>query len=267
MLRRPVVAGRFYSGSAAALKAEVEKYIKPCEAKKKVLGVVSPHAGYVYSGPVAGDLFSQIVVPGTAVILAPNHTGVGADFALWSSGHWRTPLGDVEVDEELADRLYTSCDLLEEDADAHHGEHSAEVQVPFLQYFNPGVRIVGIVIRSHKLDELKELGQRLADGVKALRPDALIVASSDMTHYEPVAAAKQKDDLAIHKILGLDEDGLWHTVMKHRISMCGFAPTVAMLAACKALGAKKATLTKYQTSGDVSGDYDAVVGYAGVVVQ
>jgi len=267
MIRAPAVAGQFYPGSESALRAEIERYMPPSEDKQHALGIVSPHAGYVYSGPVAGAVFSQIEPPETAVVLAPNHTGMGRPFALWERGQWETPLGIVEIDFDLAQVIRTETGVAVDDQLAHQNEHSAEVQVPFLQALNPRVRIVPMVISSHSVNDLQAFGQGIARAIQSTRPGALVVASTDMTHYEPHDTAEQKDRLAIDQILALDEAGLMNTVASNRISMCGVGPTAAAIACCKQLGATKATLVKYQTSGDTSGDYSRVVGYAGVILQ
>jgi len=267
MIRIPSVAGQFYPGSERALRAEVEKYMPSGDGKERALGVVSPHAGYVYSGGVAGAVFSRIEPHETAVILAPNHTGLGRPFALWERGQWETPLGLVDIDVDLTQVIRTETGIAIDDQLAHQHEHSAEVQVPFLQALNPNVRIAPMVISSHNLDDLQALGEGIARAIQSTRPGALVVASTDMTHYEPQEDAERKDRLAIDQIVALDEVGLLNTVASNRISMCGVGPTVAMIACCKQLGATKATLVKYQTSGDVSGDYTRVVGYAGLLVQ
>lgn len=267
MIRRPAVAGSFYSGDTAQLRGNIEDYIiKTCK-KHPVLGIVSPHAGYLYSGLVAGNLYSRIKIPDTVVILAPNHTGYGATYSIWPDGMWRTPLGDVEVDEKVVDELAHVCPLVEKDQEAHLYEHAAEVQIPFIQYFNPNVKIVVMVISAGNIADLKNIGKCLSQVLQKLRPDALVVASSDMTHYESQASASRKDRIAIDEILSLDEDALYRKVSDMHITMCGIYPTIAMLVCSKERGAKKAELVRYQTSGDVSGDYDKVVGYAGIVVS
>ncbi len=267
MIRQPAVAGSFYSGNASQLKTDIEGLIiKDCE-KQAALGVVSPHAGYMYSGRVAGNLYSRIVVPDTVVILAPNHTGYGAPYSLWPAGTWRTPLGDVEVDEEVVDGLARECSLVEKDQDAHLDEHAAEVQLPFVQYFNARARIAVMVISSQNIADLKDIGKGLSRVLQKLRPNALVVASSDMTHYESQAMVNKKDKAAIEEVLSLNEDNLYNKVCSMRITMCGIFPTIAMLVCSKERGAKKAELVRYETSGDVSGDYSRVVGYAGIMIQ
>lgn len=268
-IRQSVVAGSFYPGTKHQLEETLKKLIPgiPDNAKYAAKGVVSPHAGYIYSGGVAGSVFAHIVIPEIAVILAPNHTGMGESFALWPDGKWLTPLGTAEIDEELTRLIKESSPLVKEDTLAHLREHSAEVQLPFLQYLNRGIKVVVIVIGSTNLRELKSFGKSLGEVLRTYPKSNLVIASSDMTHYEPHEIAQEKDKKAIAKILVLDPDGLYETVYEHDISMCGFAPTIAMLSACKALGAQSAKLVKYQTSGDTSGDYSQVVGYAGITVS
>lgn len=267
-IRQPAVAGSFYPGTKQQLETELNKLIKriPDKEKHTAKGIVSPHAGYAYSGGVAGAIFSRIVIPETAIILAPNHTGRGEPFALWPKGKWITPINTTEIDESLTRLIRDASNLVKDDTSAHMQEHSAEVQLPFLQYLNPEIKIVVMVISSNHLEQLKSFGKSLGEVLLTYPKTNLIIASSDMTHYESHQSAEEKDKKAIAKILALDPDGLYETIHKHNITMCGYAPTIAMLAACKILGAQKAELIKYQTSGETSGDYSQVVGYAGIVV-
>lgn len=267
MIRKPVVAGQFYPCDAKELKSQLNDLIKKDCEKSDVLGVVSPHAGYIYSGRVAGSLFSHINVPETVVILTPNHTGLGASYSIWPDGYWETPLGNTQVDEALVNELTASCHLLTRDYDAHIREHSGEVILPFLQHINPAIKIVVIVIGSANLKELKELGESIAKVLGNSRPNALVVASSDMTHMESEKSANLKDKMAIKEIAALNEDGLYKKVKDMHITMCGVYPTISMLACSKKRGAGSSHLVKYETSGKTSGDYSSVVGYAGVIVR
>ncbi len=235
--------------------------------RMKAKGVVSPHAGYVYSGQVAGAVFSRVEVTDTAIVLAPAHQHATAAFALWTEGAWVTPLGSVPTDEVLSKKLLKEVADLREDYYAHVAEHSGEVQVPFLQYVNPKVKIVSIVIATRDLNGLKRFGADMAKALKGLDPQPLLVASSDMTHYESEQAARKKDKLAIDEVLSLDVDALWTKVMSTPISMCGMATTVSMLECALGLGATKAELVMYETSAKTSGDYNRVVGYAGIIVS
>lgn len=267
MIRQPAVAGSFYNSNAVQLKKDIESFvIEDCE-KQKVLGIISPHAGYVYSGRVAGNLYSRIKIPDTVVILAPNHTGYGVPYSIWPGGSWRTPLGDVAVDEELIEELVRACDLLEKDKEAHLYEHAAEVQIPFIQYFNTYIKIVVVVISSGNIENLKHIGKSLSQVLQKLRPDTLVVASSDMTHYESQVSANRKDRIAINEILALNEDTLYSKVHSMHITMCGIYPAFIMLTCSKRRRAKKAELVRYETSGDITGNYDHVVGYAGIMVN
>lgn len=267
MIRRAAVAGTFYPGAEAALRDAIAQFVSEDAQPEACLGCVAPHAGYVYSGRVAAEVYSRIRIPSTAVILSPNHRGPLVNFSLWPDGRWETPLGSAVVDADLGRAILDACPMLSTDTAPHKFEHAAEVQVPFVQYFAPETRIVPIMISCRRLDQLKEFGQGLAEAVKACSGDALVIASSDMTHQEPHEIAKKKDRLAIERILALDEDGLFETVIGGGITMCGIFPTVAMLACTKALGASSAELALYQTSGDASGDYTSVVGYAGLLVK
>lgn len=267
MIRQPAVAGSFYSGDAVQLKSNIEDFVVRDCHKQAVFGIVSPHAGYMYSGRVAGNLYSRIKVPDTVVILAPNHTGCGVRYSVWPSGLWRTPLGDVKVDEEVVNELVHVCNFVEKDQEAHLYEHAAEVQIPFIQYFNPQSKIVVMVISSRDIVDLKTIGKHLSHVLKRLRPDALVVASSDMTHHESQSSANRKDKIAIDEILALNEDTLYSKVHSMHITMCGIYPTVIMLVCSKERGAKQGELVRYETSGDITGDYDQVVGYAGIMIN
>jgi len=296
MLRRAAVAGRFYQGTAEALKSQVAGYLIPDADKVRALGILSPHAGLMYSGSVAGAVYSSIELPRTIVLIGPNHTGLGEAVSLMASGHWETPLGRVAIDEALAASILSKSLLIHEDSLAHLREHSLEVQLPFIQYFCPEASIVPIQMLDTRLETCIEVGRAIGEAIKGRSQESgvssqesvvrsqggtqelirnlqseirnvLIVASSDMSHYEPAATAKEKDFKAIHRVLELDPAGLYRTVKEYGITMCGFGPAVAMLTACKLLGATSAELIKYSNSGDVSGDYGQVVGYAGIVVR
>jgi len=266
MVRNPVVAGQFYPGSAAELRAMIEMMVDDKAAKQEVVGLVSPHAGYIYSGPVAGAVISRVKFKDTFVIMGPNHTGMGQPLSIMTKGVWKTPLGEVEVDAELAQRILKASSHLTEDHIAHQFEHSIEVQLPFLQYFKPDIKIVPISLAYARSELYKQIGQGIAQAVKDSGKEVVIMASSDMTHYEPQDSAQHKDTQAIEAILELNEDELLRRVEELNISMCGYAPTVSLIAATKELGATGAELVKYQTSGDTTGDYSAVVGYAGIII-
>jgi hypothetical protein len=228
--------------------------------------VIAPHAGYVYSGPVAGAVYARVDVPASVVILCPNHTGRGSRAALDPSAAWRTPLGEVPLDRELADAIRELAPSIEEDAEAHRGEHSLELQIPFLQVRRPDVRLVPISIGARDLDLCREIGEAVAQaaGSKPERP--LVVASSDMNHFESRRIGRAKDDRALARVEALDPEGLFRTVFSEDISMCGVLPSTALLFAARALGARSADVVARRDSGDETGDASSVVGYAGVVV-
>jgi len=267
MKRNAAVAGQFYYGETARLRQQVEQFIVRDTGKESVIGVVSPHAGLVYSGHVAGALFSSIKFPKTFVMLGPNHTGIGPSVSLMDDGEWEIPTATFGIDRKLASRIAMNSAKVSRDAKAHIFEHSLEVQLPFLAAFSPEVKIVPIALLSATLDDCLELGGAIAKAVKEVDYPVVILASSDMSHYLPDKQARFKDNKAIDRILDLDPQGLYETVLKERISMCGYLPTTVMLAASKLLGADSAKLVKYATSGEVSGDYDSVVGYAGIIVK
>ena len=267
MKRKPAVSGQFYPSSPSGLTEQVRGYINQDAVKEDIIGVVSPHAGLMYSGAVAGAVFSRIKFPHTFILIGPNHTGFGSPVSIVSSGEWQMPTGELKINEGLARKLKKKSDIIEENPLAHAMEHSLEVQLPFILYYSSDVKIVPVVMMGESLDTCRITGEAVADAIKESEDSVAIVASSDMSHYVTDSAARSKDKKAIDKILDLDPDGLYNTVRKEGISMCGFMPVTTMLFAAKKLGARKAELVKYMTSGEVSGDYDYVVGYAGLIVK
>jgi AmmeMemoRadiSam system protein B len=267
-IRKPIVAGQFYPSSAQDIKKQLRSFISADSPRKDAIACVLPHAGYIYSGRVAAETVSRLNLKEKIVLLGPNHTGYGQPYSVMTQGAWQTPMGEIEIDTALAERILQRSKFLKEDALAQAYEHSLEVELPILQYFKSDFKIVPITILSDDPVILKEIGRAIADAVKELDCQAatLIIASSDMTHYEPAAYARKKDEQAIKAILGLNENELAAKVQELNITMCGWAPVIAMLAAAKQLGASKAELIKYQTSGDITGDQDSVVGYAGMVI-
>ncbi len=265
MKRKAYVAGQFYPGDEELLRRTIEQVSGPRGVQKKAIAVVSPHAGYVYSGPVAGAVFSSTILPGTVVIIGPGHSEIGSLFAIQAKGSWLTPLGESPIEADLASRLMKRCALIEEDEQAHLWEHSLEVQLPFIQYFRKDAAIVPICV-SHEAGygELETLGRALTEAIRESGQETLIVASTDMSHYVSQKTAEKKDMMAIRRILALDAAGLFETVTEERISMCGFQPTAAAIVAAVGLGASGAELVRYQTSGETSGDFAQVVGYAGI---
>ncbi len=266
-IRPAVVAGRFYPRDPQTLLAEVRSYLTPNGQAMPAVGCVTPHAGHMYSGHVAGAVFSAIALPPHCIILCPNHTGRGNPLAITSQGAWRTPLGMAPIDSALAAALRKNFRLLSEDSEAHRSEHAIEVELPFLQALRPDFDFVPIALGTAQFEILEALGEAVAETVKAQSEPVLLIASSDMNHYENDSITRIKDQKAIERILALDARGLFDVVIKEDISMCGFGPTVVMLTAAKCLRASSVELIKYATSGDVSADRDMVVGYAGIVVR
>lgn len=276
-IRHPSQAGAFYAGTAESLRRQIEecflhslgpgKIPKVAEAGvRRIVGLVCPHAGYMYSGPVAAHAYYSLALdgkPDVVILLGPNHTGYGSALAVMNEGFWRTPLGDVEVDGETANRIVKESRIVDVDDSAHRHEHSIEVQLPFLQYlFGSKFKIVPICFLMQDLHSTIEVGRAVA---KALtEKNAVIIASSDMSHYEPQKSAEKKDRLALQAVEAMDERKFYSIIEEHRITACGYGPIVALITAAKALGAKEAKLLCYRTSGDVIGDYSAVVGYAAV---
>lgn len=267
MIRNPIVAGQFYPANTKELKKQIEGFIQKEARKEDVLGVISPHAGYMFSGSVAGAVYSRIKLPDKVVILCPNHTGDGAPFAIITEGVWATPLGEIKIASSLGKNILANSKDLEEDTSAHASEHSIEVQLPFLQYLNPKISFVPICLASANYSCYEDIALAINNAIKKSGEKVLIIASSDMTHYESHDIANEKDREAIDAILELDEKLLLKRIEDSNISMCGFVPATVMLIACKELGAKSAELVKYQTSGDASGDYSEVVGYAGLIIK
>lgn len=263
--RKPAVAGTFYSGTEH-LHDQVKRLLPQGVRRQHVVGAVAPHAGYMYSGRVAGVVYAQIEPPATVVILGPNHTGRGADAAIMTEGVWVTPLGETSIDVALARAILGASHTLAEDALAHRDEHSIEVQLPFVQVLMPEAQLVPICLMRPSLTVCQDVGRAVADGVRQTGRTTVVVASTDMSHYVSRAVAERKDRLAIAAMEALDPEGLFAIVRNEQISMCGFHPTAAAMVAAKALGATRGHLVRYATSGDVSGDDARVVGYAGLLL-
>jgi AmmeMemoRadiSam system protein B len=267
MMRRPAVSGQFYYSNAARLKKQVEQHIIEDAPKERVIGIVSPHAGLMYSGHVAGAVYSSIKFPDTFILIGPNHTGLGSDVSIMSSGQWEIPTGVFAIDEKLGKTIIEKTPYVSDDIQAHMFEHSLEVQLPFISYFSDSVKIVPVTVITASLQMCKDIGEGIASAVKEIGYDVVIAASSDMSHYVHDSTARKLDSMVIQELLGLNPEGLYNIVKKERISMCGYMPVTVMLYAAKALGAKEAALVKYATSGDISGDYEQVVGYAGIIIK
>ncbi|MEM7828172.1 MAG: AmmeMemoRadiSam system protein B [Candidatus Aenigmatarchaeota archaeon] len=269
MIRKPAVAGYFYPDNENVLKKTISSFVEKNSIKQEVKGIVVPHAGYMYSGKVAASVYSQIIIPDDIILISPNHTGMGARGALMASGEWKIPGGSFKINSELAEMILANTSLLVDDHVAHLKEHSLEVQLPFIHYFRQSTEthIIPITLMYFDYRSCEEIGKAIARAVKDWGEKILIVASTDMSHYESQRVAEEKDRLAVERILAIDPQGLHRTVEKYDISMCGVISTTVALVACQELGAKEAELIKYSTSGDVTGDYRSVVGYAGLIIK
>jgi AmmeMemoRadiSam system protein B len=276
-IRHPAVAGSWYSGSPKGLRTQIEELFThrqgpgslPPTVKngpRNLVGLVVPHAGYMASGPVAAHAYYNLAkdgIPDIIVIFGPNHTGRGSALSIMKEGFWRTPLGEVEIDTETADRILQISQIIDVDDMAHTYEHSIELQLPFLQYlYGSEFKFVPVCFMMQDLESSREVGKAVAEALKGR--NALVIASTDMTHYEPQERAEKKDKIAIDAALKMDETQYYHVVEAYGISTCGYGPTIAVITAAKELGAKKANLLCYKTSGDILGDRSAVVGYASI---
>jgi AmmeMemoRadiSam system protein B len=267
MLRSPAVAGRFYAANPERLRSQVEQFVEKDQPRQPARALVCPHAGLVYSGSVAGAVYSRTQLPDTILLIGPNHTGLGPPVSVYDEEDWSMPNGTVSIDRRLAASLLERCPLAESDTEAHRFEHCIEVQLPFLQYFRPDVSIVPVIMMSIQLGTCRQLGEAMAAAILETGRPVLLIASTDMSHYEPDGVARNKDRQAIDEILSMDPVGLHRVIREKEISMCGFAPTVATLFAALRLGATQATLIKYMTSAETGGDNNRVVGYAGLQIN
>ena len=268
MTRMPAVADRFYPADPERLRRQVEQ-LMPVVAeadKQSALAVVMPHAGYVYSGATAGATLARVQVPETVLILGPNHHGRGQALALGRED-WQMPLGTVPIDQTLAEAILCSSSLIVADEEAHHLEHSLEVQLPFLQLAQPRLRMVPLVVSQLSFADCQQVARELAVAIGSLRRPVLLVASTDMSHYESRQQASRKDQLALDRLLAMDAQGLYATVLGQRISMCGIMPTTIALLTAIELGANRTELVRYTDSGEASGDTSQVVGYAGLIIS
>jgi len=276
-VRSPAFAGSWYAGTLDRLRSQIEEAFThrlgpgslPTVVKdgpRSLVGLVCPHAGYIYSGPVAAHGYYQLAKdgkPDVIVIFSPNHSGRGSALAVMREGVWRTPLGDVEIDAEIADKILQGSQIIDVDEVAHAYEHSIELQLPFLQYlYGSGFKFVPITFMMQDLESSREVGKATARALSG--KNALVIASTDMSHYEPQERAEKKDKMAIDAAIKMDEEQYYLTIESHAISSCGYGPTIAAITASKELGARKAKLLCYRTSGDVTRDYSGVVGYASI---
>ena len=267
MIRKAAVAGSFYAGTPDRLRLQVEDLLPRGAVREPAVAVVAPHAGYMYSGRVAGAVYSRVEFRDTCVILGPNHTGLGAGAAIMTYGQWETPLGRVPIAGDLAKTILAHSSVLEEDHLGHLREHSIEVQLPFLQYFERPFSFVPISLFSHEYAVCQNVGQAVATAVGRAGRRVLLVASTDMSHYISREEASRQDRKAIDAILALDPEKLHQVVRREGISMCGFHATVATLIAAKGLGAVRAELVMYTDSGEVTRSTEEVVAYAGLIIR
>ena len=266
MQRQPAVAGQFYPHSSDQLRRDLAGYIPDMIARNRAIGIIAPHAGYLYSGAIAGKVYASVEIPQSVLILGPNHRGAGAGAALYPDGSWQTPLGEVPVNSRLNRLLLEKVPYLPSDPVAHEYEHSLEVQVPFLQVLRPDATISALCLGHGDYAAVRALGEGIAEALRTYGEPVLMVASSDMTHYESAASARLKDEVALQRVIEFDPEGLLQVCRRERITMCGVVPAAVMLVAASLLGGSRAELIAYGTSGDVTGDNRQVVGYAGVSV-
>jgi MEMO1 family protein len=267
MIREPVVSGQFYPSSPEELKAMIRGMVEEKVTKEDVIGYYAPHAGYIYSGPVVGATISRVNLRDTFVIMGPSHTGMGAPFSIMTEGTWRTPLGDVEIDAELAKDILSNSSYLKEDRSAHLQEHSIEVQLPFIQYFKTDIKFVPIILSHTNASVYRSIGRAIAKAIKDSGKEVVIAASGDMNHYESQKITHTKDRQAIESILKLEAGELLERVREFNISMCGYGTAACLIYAAKEFGSVRTELVKYQTSGDITRDYSSVVGYAGILFK
>ena len=268
MTREAAVSGKFYPGARGELESLLGQMLAGGTGEKqKAIGVICPHAGYMFSGRVAGAVYSGVQIPRKVILIGPNHTGLGPQFSIMTEGEWEVPNGVLPVDEELAARVAGHVPFFTSDETAHAYEHSIEVQLPFIAHLRPDARIVPIVMTPALIDYLRKAAEGVARTVEDAGGGALIIASSDMSHYVPEETAREKDGRAIKHILDLDPAGLYAEAIDDKVSMCGLPAVVTTLYAAILLGASQASLAAYATSGDVTGDRSQVVGYAGIVIR
>lgn len=267
MLRHPAVAGQFYPANPRELSNLVHQCLQQESPvpKERVKGCLVPHAGYAYSGRVAGAVFARIEVPPKVIVLGVRHFPRGENAAILSDGAWRTPLGDLPIDSQLAQACKEQCPILKEDAIAHAQEHSLEVQLPFLQVLQPAAKFVPIALGTISFEELERIGEAIARVIASSQEEILLLATSDLNHYEDEQTTQRKDASAIARLEAMDPRGLYDTCRKESISMCGLGPAVAAVVAFRSLGVLRAQTVMHATSAAVSGDYRRVVGYAGLI--
>lgn len=279
MIRKPAVAGLFYESDPASLKERIEwcfqhslgpGKLPKIGSQRIIKGAVAPHAGYVYSGPVAAHSYYKIIedgFPETFIILCPNHTGMGSGVSISPEGEWITPLGTVQIDEEFAEELVINSGIIDADFTAHSQEHSCEVHIPFLQYFKQDFKIIPISMWMQDLETAQEIANSIIETTNALKRDVVIIASTDFTHYQPASIASTNDSQVLDAISKMDETLMYQRVADLGVTMCGYGPVAVAMMASKAMGADKGELLRYATSGDITGDNSSVVGYGSVIFE
>ncbi len=279
MIRKPAVAGLFYELDPDSLRKQIEWCFKHSlgpgsipvlGSKRDIKGVIAPHAGYIYSGPVAAHTYHEIVedgFPETFIILCPNHTGMGSGVSTMNKGSWETPLGLADIDSEFADLMIQNARIIDSNPDAHIREHSAEVQLPFIQYFNTDFQFVPVTMWMQDIETSTEIGNSIQKTASELGRDVVVIASTDFTHYQPQDIARTQDMQVIDAIKAMDEKLMINRVAQLNVSMCGYGPVAATMVATKNMGAKSCEVLKYATSGDTTGDKSSVVAYASAVFR
>jgi len=273
MKRVPVVSGQFYPDNHSDLKELMRRFsskgsfpLRGCSKKISAKGIILPHAGYTYSGRVAVTTVSAVLPKKRLLILGPNHSGRGADFSLWKQGAWKILDKEIKIDEEIATAILNEGGRIHEDTLAHTMEHSIEIQLPILDYFFGDFKFVPIACKEGGLKDYREVAEQIFQAIKKMKNEVLLVASTDLTHHEPDQVTRKKDRRAIEAIIDLDEEELVKRIHKEDITLCGEAPLAIFISCLKMLGAKKSQVALYQTSGDISGDRSAVVGYVGIII-
>ena len=267
MVRQPAVAGSFYPANPEELAAQIDSFLTTEYESRQVKGLIVPHAGYVYSGVVAGEVFAAADIPRQVILIGPNHHGAGADIAVSGADSWAMPLGDIPIATPLREQLVNDIPVLSMDDQAHRYEHSLEVMLPFLLRLQPDLQIVPIALGHLSLIDCLQLGTALAQVLNGWTEDVLLLASTDMNHFSSAEISKKLDFMAIDAMTAYDPQRLYQVVRENQISMCGVLPTVTVMQAAHDLGARECQLVRYTHSGEVNGDNSSVVGYAGLILE
>jgi AmmeMemoRadiSam system protein B len=279
MRRSPAVSGSFYPDRKEDLirmlewafkRAGFKGIPKGVSGNRKIKGIISPHAGYVYSGPTAAAGYYELSKDGKPeifFIIGPNHTGIGGRASIPLYEEWETPLGLVSVDLDISRRLSKEVSGIRLENSPHTMEHSVEVQLPFIQAIFGDIKIVPMIVLDQDEGFSRSIGNAIWRIVKENSIDAIVIASSDMTHYEPDDIARKKDEIALRRIVEMDSEGLFNAIYEHGISMCGPSPVAIAIEFSKLCGVKKGELVRYMTSGEMTGERGSVVGYASVIFR